>query len=128
MAIHENPQGKVSGSDIWFSVARGIRQGCVLGPTLFIIPCEFAKRQAGLTELGVEFRCAKKQIELPLDLVGVSFHVGSGEYADDMALINTCAARLTASVNRLQEVCGKIGLNISVRKTEWIYLHNPNNN
>ena len=128
MAIHENPQGKVSGSDTWFSVARGIRQGCVLGPTLFIILLEFAKRQVGLTELGVEFRCAKKkQLELPLDLVGVSFRVGSGEYADDMALIDTCAARLTASVNRLQEICGRIGLNISVRKTEWMYLHNPNN-
>jgi hypothetical protein len=29
------------------------------------------------------------------------------------------------ALGRLQSVCGKIGLNISVGKTEWLYLHNP---
>jgi hypothetical protein len=129
MAIHESPKAKVSGSRVWFRVARGIRQGCVLGPTLFIILLEFAKRQAGLHELGIKFNCAGgKHIGLPPDLSRVSFQVGSGEYADDMVLIDTCATRLTKALNRLQTVCGKIGLDISVSKTEWLYLHNPNAN
>ena len=129
MAIHEDPKGKVSGSNVWFRVLRGIRQGCVLGPTLFIILLEFAKRQAGLTDLGVELCCAEgKVLSLPLDLVGTSFRIGTGEYADDMVMLSTCANRLTDAVTRLQLVCGRIGLNISVRKTEWMFLHNPDTN
>ena len=63
--------------------------------------------------------CVEKgQIQLLEDLTGATFRVGSGEYADDMA-------SLSASITRLQSVCGRIGLNISVKKTEWMYLHNP---
>ena len=70
--------------------------------------------------------CVEKgQIQLPEDLTGATFRVGSGEYADDMALVDTSPASLSASITRLQSVCGRIGLNISVKKTEWMYLHNP---
>ena len=62
---------------------------------------------------------------MPEDLTGATFRVGSGEYADDMALVDTSPASLSASITRLQSVCGRIGLNISVKKTEWMYLHNP---
>ncbi len=37
MAIHEDPCGKLCGTTELFRVLRGVRQGCVLGPTLFII-------------------------------------------------------------------------------------------
>jgi Reverse transcriptase (RNA-dependent DNA polymerase) len=37
MAIHECPRRKVCGSAVWFKVTRGVQQGCVLGPTMFII-------------------------------------------------------------------------------------------
>jgi hypothetical protein len=126
MAIHECPRGKVRGSSVWFKVARGVRQGCVLGPTMFIILLEFCKRMAGLNDLGIRLKCVdKKQLRLPADLSEVAFRVGSGEYADDMALVDTSPASLSAALSRLQSVCGRLGLNISVGKTEWIYLHNP---
>ncbi len=41
MAIHEDPRGKVCGAKSAFRVFRGVRQGCVLGPTLFIVLLEF---------------------------------------------------------------------------------------
>lgn len=128
-AIHEDPKGRVSGSDVWFRIARGIRQGCVLGPTLFCILLEFAKRMAGIEDLlGIELSCAKgSDIKLPADLVGKRFRLGSFEYADDMAFISSSAARLSEALDKLQAVCGKIGLEISAPKTEWLYLHNPNN-
>jgi hypothetical protein len=51
--------------------------------------------------------------------------VGSGEYADDMALIDTSLTSLSNALSKLQSVCGRLGLKISVSKTEWLYLHNP---
>ena len=129
MAIHEDPKGKLSGSNVWFRIARGIRQGCVQGPTLFSILLEFVKRQANLTDLGIKFKCAeKKQMSLPLDLLGVTFRVGTGEYADDMYALDTSPVRLSEAVNRLYQTSGKIGLKISVKKTKWLYLHNSDSN
>jgi hypothetical protein len=126
VAIHECPRGKVRGSSVWFRVARGVRQGCVLGPTMFIILLEFCKRMAGLNDLGIRLKCVdKKQIRFPMDLSEAPFRVRSGEYADDMALVDTSPASLSSALSRLQSVCGCLGLNISVGKTEWIYLHNP---
>jgi hypothetical protein len=94
---------------------------------MFIILLEFCKRMAGLKDLGIKFQCVKKkQISLPADLSeATTFQVGSGEYADDMALIDTSPTALSNALSRLQSVCGRLGLNISVSKTEWLYLHNP---
>jgi hypothetical protein len=125
-AIHEDPKGKVRGSSVWFRVGRGVRQGCVLGPTMFIILLEFCMRMADLKDLGVELVCVdKKALDSPLDLKGVTFRVGIGGYCDDYVLIHTNAAALNEALGRIQSICGSIGLNISVSKTEWLYLNNP---
>jgi Reverse transcriptase (RNA-dependent DNA polymerase) len=47
-AIHENPEGRVAGTAAWFKVARGVRQGCVLGPTLFIVLLDFCLKRKQL--------------------------------------------------------------------------------
>ena len=86
-AIFENPKGKVVGTQSWFKVKRGIKQGCVLGPTLFIIALEFCVRLGDLTEIGVEFKCVGRPgIPLPDDLKGVKFRLRYGGYADDKVL------------------------------------------
>jgi hypothetical protein len=51
--------------------------------------------------------------------------VGSGEYADDMALIDTSPTSPSNALSKLQSLCGRLGLNISVSKTKWLYIHNP---
>ena len=125
-AIHEDPKGKIGGSKVWFKVARGIRQGCVLGPTMFIMLLEFCLRMADLSDLGVEMVCIdRKTLPAPGDIAGSRFRFIIGLYADDVVLVGTNPEALAAGLERIQEVCGKIGLNISVGKTEWIYLHNP---
>ncbi len=65
------------------------------------------------------------QVSLPIDLLGVKFRVGVGGYVDDLQLTHTCPVESSAALDRIPAVCGKISLNISVAKTEWIYLHNP---
>jgi hypothetical protein len=125
-AIHEDPKGKICGTELWFKVARGIRQGCVLGPAMFIILLEYCIRMADLSDLGVEMLVInRKQVSSPADLAGTRFRFVIGLYADDIVLVGTDPASLAAGLERIQAVCGSIGLNISVSKTEWIYLHNP---
>jgi hypothetical protein len=69
---------------------------------MFIILLEFCKRMAGLNDLGIRLKCVdKKQIHLPMDLSDAAFWVGSGEYADDMALVDTSPTSLSLALSRL---------------------------
>ena len=125
-AIYENPKGKVVGTKAWFKVSRGIRQGCVLGPTMFILLLEFCLRMTDLSDIGVVFRCARRStLPLPADLETVSFTLRYGGYADDIVLFGPSAEALSEALRRIQEVSGSIGLDINVGKTEWLYLHHP---
>ena len=117
----------VVGTKTWFKVKRGIKQGCVLGPTLFIIALEFCVRRGDLTEIGVEFKCVGRPgIPLPDDLKGVKFRLRYGGYADDIVLFGPSEEALSEALLRIQKVAGDIGLDINVGKTEWLYLNNPN--
>jgi hypothetical protein len=72
-------------------------------------------------------RCvAKKGLALPLDLIGMEFMASRAENADYLWALGDCPLRLSIWLSKLQEVSGSIGLDVSVRKTEWLYLSNPN--
>jgi hypothetical protein len=127
MAIHADPRGKLRNTSEFFKVTRGVRQGCVLGPTLFIILLEYCLRCTGTDGIGIQMQCvAKKGLALPPDLLGMTFMACRAEYADDLWALGDCPVRLSIWLSKLQEVCGSIGLDISVGKTEWLYLSNPN--
>jgi hypothetical protein len=55
------------GESPWFlcmvKVERGVLQGCVLDPTMFIILLEFCKRMAGLKSFGIRFACVKEETD-----------------------------------------------------------------
>jgi hypothetical protein len=87
---------------------------------------EYCLRLAGTEDTDIQFRCVQKgEIPLPQDLVDHSFSATDTEYADDCALLGTDPDGISRALDPLQGVCGSIGLDISVKKTEWIYLHNP---
>ncbi len=69
--------------------------------------------------------CEKCEIPLPHDLTVHSFSAGNVEYADDCDLFGTDLDGLSRTIDLLHSVCTSIGLDISVKKTEWICLHNP---
>jgi hypothetical protein len=72
-------------------------------------------------------RCfAKKGLALPLDLLGMEFMACRAENADYLWRLGDCPLRLSIWLSKLQEVCRSIGLDVSVSKTEWLYLSNPN--
>ena len=123
-AIHERPSATVRGSEARFEMSRGIRQGCLLGPTLFIILLDVLLEQTGCREsLGVEFVCKSRgAFACPDDLRGTTFRVTDGEYADDIWMIAETPAALTLALEKLQSATGPLGLDVSVKKTEWLWL------
>ena len=72
MAIHADPRWKLRNTSEFFKVMRRVKQGCVLGPTLFIILLEYCLRCTATDGIGIKMRCiAKKGLALPLDVLGM---------------------------------------------------------
>ncbi len=99
---------------------------CVLGPTLFVILLEFCLRMADLEGIGVEFVCGvTKHLTCPPELLGQRFRLRRGEFADDVFIVGLCPRKLSQALSSIQKVTGEIGLDVSVAKAEWMFLHNP---
>jgi len=125
MALHQDPRGKLSGSNTFFRVMRGVRQGCVLGPTLFINVLEYCLSIAGDEGTGIKMHCVPKpHLTLPPDLQGTVFCNGRGAYTDQVYIAGVCSDLLSAALDKVQAVCGAVGLDISSDKTDWMYLNN----
>ena len=124
-ALHEDSTaavrayGKLSDK---FSVTSGIRQGCVLAPTLFNFYFDVAIRMA-LEEHRQQGNGIRVTYMLVADLVGnrrlpkLETVVTDLEYADDMALLANNWSDLTAILDPLSTCCKRLGLTISCKKT-----------
>jgi hypothetical protein len=122
-AIHRDPKANVRGSEVMFSILRGVRQGCVLGPALFGLLFDFVLKLSGLeSELGATLQLGRVGARGKSE--SQTFTFGHGEFADDGAIIGT-PAQLTEALNRIQAVAGAIGLDIHAGKTEWLWLQPP---
>ena len=88
-------EGHITG---WFHVSVGVRQGCLLSPTLFNLFLDFVME---------EIKCLQDQVtideNLAMDL----------RYADDTTLISTIFRILNLSTEQLEEACGNYGLKIN---------------
>ena len=85
-AIHLDPNACVKGTNAWFRVARGIHQGCVLGPILFNLVLHFCTVLADFQHDGIDLICVDKHKDLqcPRDILGHTFNFKDA--ADDLAL------------------------------------------
>ncbi len=89
----------------WFLVTVGVRQGCLLSPTLCNIFLEFV-----MDEL------SNRQKELQLDdrlSIGI-------RYADDTTLVAVIFDLLRISTNELEQACAKWGMKINAKKCKMI--------
>ena len=125
-ALHEDTNavvrayGKASDK---FPVTSGVRQGCVLAPTLFNLYFDVAIHMA-LDMHRQEERGIKVAYLHDADLVGnrkilkLESLVTDLEYADDMALLADNWSDLTTMLDSLSSCCKKLGLTISCKKTK----------
>lgn len=89
----------------WFTVEVGVRQGCLLSPTLFNIFLDFVME---------DLKSIQTNLSLSQDL---SCDI---RYADDTTLIATILAKLELSTAELERSCAKWGMLINSGKTKVI--------
>ena len=113
--------GSVSDS---FEIKSGVKQGCVLAPTLFgIFFSMLLKRAFGSSSLGIKlhtridgnlFNLARLRAKRKLK----NFTVRDLLFADDAALVAHSAQDLQTLLNQFSSACSDFGLTISLKKTK----------
>ena len=88
----------------WFSVSKGVRQGCVMSPYLFNIVAEMTMREA-LADFKGGFKIGGRK-------------VNNLRYADDIVLVTTTPAELQELLSRVADSGKRFGLVINKEKTK----------
>ena len=92
----------------WFLIRTGLRQGCVMSPSLFNIYMDAIMRK--VTEDGAGGVMVGKERVVDLD------------FADDVALLADSWMVMAALVMKMEQVTQRFGINISAKKSEILYI------
>lgn len=112
-SFYVNFRCKVGNSSIEFDVKTGVRQGCVMSSTLFIIAIDWVMRNT-TSDIPRVIRWGTLTTLEALD------------FADDIVLFSHSHQHIQDKTHRLHEYAGNIGLKINAKKTEVMTL-NVNN-
>ena len=116
--------GSLSGN---FPISNGVKQGCVLAPTLFSFFFSIMLRQAkdDLPDgIYIRFRTHGSLFSLQGLLARtktIEELITEPLFADDRALLAHTEEALQHTVNRFSFAAKNLGLNISLKKTEVLY-------
>ena len=80
----------------WFQIGKGVRQGCILSPCLFILYAEYIMRNAGLEEAQAGIKIARKNIH-------------NLRYADDTTLMVESEEERKGLLMKVKEETEKVG-------------------
>ncbi|CAC5375496.1 unnamed protein product [Mytilus coruscus] len=88
-----------------FHVDTGVKQGCLLSPTLFLIAIDWVTKQAlETTPRGIQWNFAQRLEDL--------------DFADDLALLSHLLKDIRDKTTKLHETGKKLGLKINIKKTK----------
>lgn len=97
-----------------FFINRGVRQGCILSPLLFLLVLDsvMLKTNAEATD-GIQWHLNQRLHDL--------------DYADDLCLMSHSLSGIQDKINRLYENGLEVGLKINFRKTKVMRISSDNN-
>ena len=89
----------------WFRIGKGVRQGCILSPSLLNLYAEYIMRNAGLKEARAGIKIAGRNIN-------------NLRYADDTTPIAESEEELKSLLMKVKEESEKVGLKLNIQKTK----------
>ncbi|XP_061188858.1 uncharacterized protein LOC133197034 [Saccostrea echinata] len=112
-SFYVNFRCRVGNTSIEFDVKTGVRQGCVMSSTLFIIAIDWVMKNTTFDiQRGIRW--------------GTFTTLEDLDFADDIALFSHSHQHIQDKTSRLHKYAGSIGLKINTKKTEVMTL-NVNN-
>ena len=88
----------------WIQIGKGVSQGCRLPSCLFNLDGENIMRNAGLAEVQVGIKIARRNIN-------------NLTYADDSTLVAESKEELKSLLMKVKEESEKVGLKLNIQKT-----------
>ena len=92
------------GTTDWFQIGKGVRQGCILSPSLLNLYAEYIMRNTGLEEAQAGIKIAGRNIN-------------NLRYADDTTLTAE-SEELKSLLRKVREESEKVGLKLNTQKTK----------
>ena len=93
------------GTTDWFQIGKGVRQDCILSPSLFNLYAEYIIRNTGLDEAQAGIKIARRNIS-------------NLRYADDTTLRADSEEELKSLLMKVKEEREKVGLKLNFQKTK----------